>query len=120
MNVADIDGSTPLHVAAYSGHKDIIEVLIGAGADPHTTNNKGETPLDVASKTNSAALGVLVKAQKIQHDFFFHLNKSLRSVDASKHKAHVIRYIKDSPLFVKNAKNKDACPSLYLAVESGH
>lgn len=41
-------GFTPLHVAAYFGREPIIRMLIGAGADPTATTDRGETPLDIA------------------------------------------------------------------------
>ena len=38
-------GSSALHVAAYRGHYDVVELLLGAGADPRAENDMGETAL---------------------------------------------------------------------------
>eukprot|EP00295_Goniomonas_pacifica_P006939 CAMPEP_0175837604 /NCGR_PEP_ID=MMETSP0107_2-20121207/17782_1 /TAXON_ID=195067 ORGANISM="Goniomonas pacifica, Strain CCMP1869" /NCGR_SAMPLE_ID=MMETSP0107_2 /ASSEMBLY_ACC=CAM_ASM_000203 /LENGTH=61 /DNA_ID=CAMNT_0017151111 /DNA_START=570 /DNA_END=752 /DNA_ORIENTATION=- len=38
-------GNTPLHWSADCGRLEVSQMLIGAGADIHRTNNLGETPL---------------------------------------------------------------------------
>ena len=47
------DGNTPLHyaMAKLDRNRDIEKVLIEAGADLNTKNNKGKTPLQYASTT---------------------------------------------------------------------
>jgi len=40
-------GATPLHPATYSGHKEVVELLIGNGANVNA-KSKGWTPLDIA------------------------------------------------------------------------
>ena len=45
MNARDLEGETPLHSAAYSGHSEDIKTLLEAGADPNARDNKGNTPL---------------------------------------------------------------------------
>jgi len=54
-NGADVNGKTdegrtPLHWAAYSGHKEIAELLIGEGAEMNAKERDGRTPLNFASK----------------------------------------------------------------------
>jgi len=48
VNAKDESGSTPLHSAAISGHKEIAELLITKDADVNAKNEDGETPLDWA------------------------------------------------------------------------
>ncbi len=40
--------STPLHIAAYMGHTEIVEFLIAAGADCNLRNNSKQFAMDVA------------------------------------------------------------------------
>ena len=42
------NGRTPLHFAAYRGHKDVVQILLDKGADPSRTDNSGCTPLSLA------------------------------------------------------------------------
>jgi ankyrin repeat protein len=46
---AGFPGFTPLHMAAMSGLKDEVELLLRYGADPMVRNGDGQTPLDVAN-----------------------------------------------------------------------
>uniref|UniRef100_A0A8C8MNC5 Oxysterol-binding protein n=1 Tax=Oncorhynchus tshawytscha TaxID=74940 RepID=A0A8C8MNC5_ONCTS len=42
-------GWTPLHLACYYGHKDVVEELLKAGADVNLQNSMGDTPLHKAA-----------------------------------------------------------------------
>ena len=42
-------GDTPLTIAAYQGHKKIVELLIANGADVNTKNNNGDNSLIIAA-----------------------------------------------------------------------
>ena len=48
VNTKDEIGRTPLHYAAYDGHKEIVERLIANGADIKAKDKGGFTPLDLA------------------------------------------------------------------------
>ena len=41
-------GWTPLHVASYGGHVEVITALLTAGADKTIKEKGGKTPVDVA------------------------------------------------------------------------
>ena len=60
MDVKGKDGWTSLHWAASSDHKEIVELLIAAGANVNAEDTAGEyrgsTPLDWAPKTETADL----------------------------------------------------------------
>ena len=41
---------TALHVAAYNGHRDVVEILLKAGADVKSMDKDGKTPIDLCSQ----------------------------------------------------------------------
>ena len=45
----DEKGVMPLHVAAFVGAKDVVELLLASKADVNAKDNKGHTPLNWAS-----------------------------------------------------------------------
>ena len=47
VNVADADGSRPLHGASAFGHVDVLRILVAAGADKRATDGDGQTAADV-------------------------------------------------------------------------
>ena len=52
VNAKDKLGRTPLRIAAYWGHKEIVELLIAKGAEVNAKTAIGSTPLDRASTFN--------------------------------------------------------------------
>jgi ankyrin repeat protein len=45
VNAENKDGATPLHDAAWTGNKEIAELLIAKGADVNAKDKSGDTPL---------------------------------------------------------------------------
>ncbi|KAJ1475622.1 ankyrin repeat-containing domain protein [Baffinella frigidus] len=61
-------GRTPLHHAAYWGHKAAIEALLAAKADVHAQSDCGETPLHWAARMGQeAAIKALLAAKADVH-----------------------------------------------------
>ena len=55
---------TPLHVASFNGHLELVEVLVGAGANKDAPLNEGATPLHLASfGGHHEVMEVLVRAE---------------------------------------------------------
>ena len=54
-------GFTPLHQAAFFGHKDIVEFLIAEGADVTAKNNAGSTSLYLANGKGHKEIVELLK-----------------------------------------------------------
>jgi len=55
-NVKDLDGRTPLHIAAEQSRADLVELLLRHGADPNARDADGETPLHKAVSVSDVAL----------------------------------------------------------------
>ena len=45
-------GLTPLHVAAFMGHMNVVLFLLQHGANPNSTTVRGETALHLAARAN--------------------------------------------------------------------
>ncbi len=56
VNVAQPDGATALHWAAYRNDLETADLLIRAGARPNATNDNGVTPLWLACSSRNAAM----------------------------------------------------------------
>ena len=56
------DGSTPLMIASRNSDAEIVQVLLGAGANKEAKANDGKTALEYAEERgNTAVLAVLKK-----------------------------------------------------------
>jgi ankyrin repeat protein len=65
ISARDSDGSTPLHCATWKGHQNVVELLLGLGADVNAENNNdhwGTTPLHAAAHANQRAIAELLIA----------------------------------------------------------
>jgi ankyrin repeat protein len=63
VHARDIDGSTPLHCAAWRGRLEIVALLLEAGSDVNAQNRNehwGTTPLHAAAHANQAGIAQLL------------------------------------------------------------
>jgi ankyrin repeat protein len=56
VNVAESNGTTPLHWAVHHGNVDLVKQLLKAGADVNVANNYGATPISEAAVLGDYAL----------------------------------------------------------------
>ena len=60
INKAKNDGSTPLNVASYKGHVDVVRMLLEQGADIHLSW-RGQTPLQTARQWSHTEIARLLE-----------------------------------------------------------
>lgn len=75
-------GYTPIHFAALNCRSEMVDHLIKAGAEINIVNDKGETPLMVASKMNCFSVAVSLK--EAGADFNLKNKKAQTALDLTK------------------------------------
>jgi hypothetical protein len=63
VNAKDKYGLTPLHHAAWNGHKEVAELLIAKGADRNAKDVNGRTPLHYAASEGQNEIAELLIAE---------------------------------------------------------
>jgi ankyrin repeat protein/tetratricopeptide (TPR) repeat protein len=66
INARDENGSTPLHLAAAKGNKEILWMLINQGADINTRDIDGFTPMELAAQKGHTAVVQLLQGMGAQ------------------------------------------------------
>ncbi|KAM5153018.1 ankyrin repeat and SAM domain-containing protein 4B [Mantella aurantiaca] len=89
INTTDGDGMTPLLLAAYHGHMDVLEVVCNRGGDPNKSDIWGNTPLHHAAEKGHANCVA----------FLVNFGANIYSLDNNHH----------SPLDVANLKGRTDC-----------
>ena len=65
VKAQDIHGDTPLHLAARSGHEDIVKLLVNEGANVEEKNHSNQSPAEVAeSHLQFEVVGLLQRLQQ--------------------------------------------------------
>ena len=80
INVQDNVGDTPLHRACRSGYSDIVEILMLAGADETITNDRGQTPAQLAVWIRRSELLKLLDRDSLWQVMLKRQNKSTLSL----------------------------------------
>ena len=65
VNLADRDGWTPLSVAAFYGHADVVKKLLAAGADPAKEVDDGDNAYDKAIAWDHPECAALLKGTRL-------------------------------------------------------
>ena len=59
-HIQDIDGDTPLHLAARIEHPVYLSILLSAGAKPNKPNNYKQTPLHYAVREKTVHINTTI------------------------------------------------------------
>lgn len=62
-NLADVDNWTPIAIAAYAGHEDVVQVLLAAGARTDLRVSDGDTAYDKAVAWDHPAIAALLASK---------------------------------------------------------
>lgn len=65
-NIPTHRGNTPLHIAAYMGHAEMVKFLLGKGAEPSRQNEQGETPEELALRYQQGDIAEILRAATIR------------------------------------------------------
>lgn len=85
VNEKDKNNSTPLHLAAYYGHKEVTECLLTLGASVNATDGKGNTPLHIAAlQMMNVPSGGKVKLLQLHQKKYYDVAEVLISHGAKK------------------------------------
>jgi hypothetical protein len=70
VNAPQADGATALHWAVFKSNRELVDILIKAGANPKAANREGSTPLWIASVNGDAATdrGVTHRRRRSQRE----------------------------------------------------
>jgi hypothetical protein len=61
-------GQTPLHIASFNGHKDVVEFLLASKADVNAKSKNGSTPLHLAAARGNKEIVEVLLANKAEID----------------------------------------------------
>jgi len=90
---AEIDSTTPLHVAAYAGNVGIARILIAHGADVRARAAGGTTPLHMAARGGHAGTVDLLLSEGAAIDATLHGNTTPLSLAAREGHVDVARLL---------------------------
>jgi ankyrin repeat protein len=64
VNAKQRHGWTPLHGAAHSGDRELVELLLARGADPDAKHQEGKTALDLARESGHAEVVAILERRR--------------------------------------------------------
>lgn len=101
VNIRDVNGQTPLHLACFAGDCKIVQLLMSSGADKSIKDQSGKSPLDLCTT-------------KLVMRYLDDLTSVVQSKDISS-----MQHLVNSGYSVNDSKNQYMLNSMHLAVMGG-
>ena len=111
--------ATPLFMAAYYGHTEVVQVLLTAGADPDKGNQFGSTPLVMAARGDYTDMVQLLLDGGAQIDKGNEYGWTPLHTAAYGGREEVIQLLLERGAD-PNKTSRYGCTPLHLATEEGH
>ena len=119
VNSKDEFGNTPLHMASYHGHTEIIKMLLGAKAELNSQTKEGNTPLHMALyKGHIEVVKILLEAGSDIDNVNIKGKTPLHIASYHGH-TQIIKMLLDAKADV-NARTKEGNTPLHTASYKGH
>ncbi|KAF0717090.1 Aste57867_2499 [Aphanomyces stellatus] len=115
----DKDGWTPLYIASWNGHMDVVKLLLTKGANVNHAEKDGWTPLYIASMYGRVAIVTLLLANGALVDKATHSGATALNIAAEEGNVEVAAILLTNGADVDKATNYGATP-LYQASIKGH
>ena len=117
-NIRNLDGKTPLYLAAATGKKSALELLLENNGNPNIEDNQGHTPLTASIKDSNVVELLLDNGAQIDYQVPSDGNTALHlAVDSNQQQTIEVLLSKEANPNIKNDKGETP---LHLAVKNGN
>ena len=120
VNLAQADGATALHWAAYHGNLSLAGLLLEAGADPSAANRNGSTPLWLAASHGDAAMVEALLDGGADANEALPLGRRPLMLAARSGAVDAVRALLDHGADANAAENERGTTALMQAADQGH
>ena len=120
VNLAQADGATALHWAAYHGNVSLAGLLLDADADPSAVNRNGSTPLWLAASHGDAAMVEALLEGGADANEELPLGRKPLMLAARSGSVDAVRVLLDHGADTNAAEDERGTTALMQAADQGH
>jgi len=119
LELTDTEGRTALHVAAWQGYREMVEVLLSRGADPNAMDAERRTPVQSAAWMDRADVVRVLVERGAKVDHICAQGATALSIAAQEGHDAVVRVLLDHGADVNHLDVTGRTP-LHVATKGGH